>query len=291
MSDHMPMPEDGTGTAQPPTETAAPPPPPPSPEAARPRPWWKKKRYMIPVGALVLFSAAAALGDGDGSGTVPTAASSSPSTSVSSSASTPSASEEPAAAATSETPTPEVKSYAGDYAGAFGTFSALAKSGRGDAVVKLPAGVQGAILVATYKGSSNFAIHSLDSGNQSIDLLVNEIGRYSGTTMIEAEGDDVAKLKIEASGAWSIAVKPVAQAPVWKSSNTGKGDGVFLYEQGAADWAVVHSGKSNFAVKAEGNGDGLLINEIGAYKGVVPVSEGPAVIVVTADGSWTATKQ
>ncbi|WP_104178400.1 hypothetical protein [Cryobacterium sp. Y50] len=32
---------------------------------------------------------------------------------------------------------------------------------------------------------------------------------------------------------------------------------------------------------------GLLVNEIGAYSGTVPLSSGPSAIVVTADGNWT----
>jgi hypothetical protein len=32
---------------------------------------------------------------------------------------------------------------------------------------------------------------------------------------------------------------------------------------------------------------GLLVNEIGAYTGTVPLSSGPSVISVSADGNWT----
>ena len=32
---------------------------------------------------------------------------------------------------------------------------------------------------------------------------------------------------------------------------------------------------------------GLLVNEIGAYTGTVPLSAGPSVITVSADGNWT----
>ncbi len=39
---------------------------------------------------------------------------------------------------------------------------------------------------ATHKGSGNFTINSLDNGNQDVDLLVNDIGNYSGTTFIAA---------------------------------------------------------------------------------------------------------
>lgn len=32
---------------------------------------------------------------------------------------------------------------------------------------------------------------------------------------------------------------------------------------------------------------GLLINEIGTYEGTVPLSEGPSLITVNADGEWS----
>ena len=32
---------------------------------------------------------------------------------------------------------------------------------------------------------------------------------------------------------------------------------------------------------------GLLVNEIGAYSGTVPLSAGPSILTVTADGAWT----
>jgi hypothetical protein len=59
----------------------------------------------------------------------------------------------------------------------------------------------------------------------------------------------------------------------------------------ASDLKFTHTGSSNFVVEGVGNGDGLLVNEIGKYSGVVPVTDGPSVIVITADGSWTAAKQ
>jgi hypothetical protein len=34
---------------------------------------------------------------------------------------------------------------------------------------------------------------------------------------------------------------------------------------------------------------GLLINEIGPYSGTVPLSAGPSVITVGANGGWTLT--
>ena len=53
---------------------------------------------------------------------------------------------------------------------------------------------------------------------------------------------------------------------------------------------ATHDGTSNFAILERTDrafSYGLLVNEIGPYTGTVPLSEGPSVIVVTADGAWT----
>jgi hypothetical protein len=280
---------------QPPNESPQEPAAPPldAPAAAAKRQWWKKKRFLIPAGGLVAIAAIAGQG-GDDSANVgaPVAAPSSTSSVATTTTSITPTSVVAAPVTEEPTPTEEAVSYAGEYDEAFGTFKAFTKSGRGDSVVKFPSEIQGGILVATHKGSSNFIVHALDSGNQDVDGLVNEIGRYSGTVMIGESSDEAAaKLKIEADGAWTITLKPVSQAPLWKAKMAGKGDGVFLYEMPAADLAFTHKGDSNFIVHAIGNGDGGLINEIGAYKGTVPVSDGPAVITIRADGSWTAISQ
>ena len=94
-----------------------------------------------------------------------------------------------------------------------GTFPVVKKSGRGDGVVKLPRGFGVAMVSATHKGSSNFAIQVLDSDNSHTDLLVNDIGRYSGTTLLEDSNASAAKLKVTADGRWTIKVAPVPDRP------------------------------------------------------------------------------
>ena len=76
-----------------------------------------------------------------------------------------------------------------------------------------------------------------------------------------------------------------------KDSSSGKGDHVMLYELPAKDWRFAHSRLRNFAVKSDGDITDLFINEIGKYQGVVPISDRPSVIVITANGSWTAKSQ
>lgn len=259
------------------------------------KPWWKRKRVLIPSGVLVIALIGSITSQGGGTpaplaGAV-ASSSTSPSAVATTASTTPSASPE-ATPTPEETPTEEAPSYAGDYDGTFGTFAVLKKSGRGDAVVKLPAGLKGAVLVATHRGSSNFVIESLDSSNDSVDLLVNDIGRYTGTTFVgEGYNGSPTKLKIQADGRWTIEIKPVSKAPKMSEKSSGVGDAVLLYEMAAKDLMIKHKGKSNFVVNVVGNGDGLLVNEIGNYQGVVPIGEGPAVVVVTADGSWSVQAQ
>ncbi|WP_298860760.1 TM2 domain-containing protein [uncultured Microbacterium sp.] len=197
--------------------------------------------------------------------------------------------EEPAEA--EEPPAPEPGAAAASWANdRFGGFAPIQKSGTGDTVIDLPAGATGGIVVATHKGTRNFAVSVLDANNGSTgELLVNTIGAYSGTTAwgISALGEG-AKLQVTADGAWTFDIRPMGDAPLVAPSGTG--DAVFLYEGGAASLAATHAGSRNFVVQEE-TGEafsmGLLINDIGAYSGTVPLSAGPSVITVTADGAWT----
>ncbi|OJU40151.1 MAG: hypothetical protein BGN97_13955 [Microbacterium sp. 69-10] len=174
--------------------------------------------------------------------------------------------------------------------GKFGTFAPVQLSGTGDTVIDLPAGATGGIVVATHTGNRNFAVTVLDANNGSTgELLVNTIGAYSGATAwgISALGNGV-KLQVMADGAWTFDIRPMGDAPLVAAAGTG--DAVFLYEGGAASLAATHAGSRNFVVQEETGkafSMGLLINEIGAYNGTVPLAAGPSVITITADGAWT----
>ena len=66
--------------------------------------------------------------------------------------------------------------------------------------------------------------------------------------------------------------------------------GGYLFDGPAGKLTTTHSGSRNFIVPEE-TGEafsmGLLVNTIGAYTGTVPLSSGPSVISVRADGAWT----
>lgn len=174
----------------------------------------------------------------------------------------------------------------------FGTFTPATVTGTGDAVVPLPAGATAGIVTATHDGAANFAVQVLDAANQSTgELLVNTIGAYAGSTVfgLRAFGEGTT-LQVSADGAWSITVAPLSAAP--PLAPAGAGDGVFLYDGPVGTLTATHDGDGNFAV-SENTGAafefGLLINEIGPYSGTVPLSAGPSVVDVTANGGWTLT--
>ena len=197
------------------------------------------------------------------------------------------ASSEATPAAPEKKPVKTVQSWADS---AYGTFAPVTQTGRGDNIVTLPAGSKAGVVTAAHDGSSNFALSVLDASNASTgELLVNTIGAYAGTTAygFNALGTGTT-IQVTADGNWSITISPVSSAPAMAAAGTG--DGVFLYSGSVGKLTATHDGSSNFTV-SEGTGEafhyGLLVNEIGAYSGTIPLSSGPSAIVIGADGNWT----
>ena len=152
-------------------------------------------------------------------------------------------------------------------------------------------GVTAGIVSATHDGAANFAISVLDAENGSTgELLVNTIGSYSGTTLFGQGLSEPATLQVSADGAWSLTIAPMSAAPLL--APTGSGDAVVLYDGPTGALTATHDGDGNFAV-SEDTGSvlefGLLINEIGPYSGTVPLSAGPSVVSIKANGGWTMT--
>ena len=170
-------------------------------------------------------------------------------------------------------------------------FDPIRVTGRGDDVVTIDKPDIPAIVEITHQGSSNFVVTNFDHSGERIELLVNEIGAYSGTRPIDfAQSEWTNRLEIQADGSWTVEVKPMSSAKtvlVPTSNLSGKGDSVILLAGSDPDTAVIsHPGDSNFVVQAFGNSRRLLVNEIGEYEGTVIVPRDTAVLEVVADGGW-----
>ena len=167
--------------------------------------------------------------------------------------------------------------------------------GRGDKVVRLKLDEDTAYIAAiSHRGSSNFVVTSLTAEGDDIDLLVNEIGRYSGVRPLSFN-DTPAALKVEADGTWKIVVRTAAKAPLWSGNGSGKGDAVLRVADGVATGlgtvTITHKGSSNFVVSSYETSSGdLLVNEIGKYNGEVLLPSGTLIVEIVADGNWTMRK-
>jgi hypothetical protein len=172
-------------------------------------------------------------------------------------------------------------------------FAPVVHDGEGDTVLDVTAIADKPGLVhAVFTGSFNNVVWVVDGNGQQIDLLVNAIGPYDGTTLLsESVLGTPTHLQVQATGGWHIEIVPLSQVTRVAGPHAGTGDAVFFTEQpGIATFT--HDGSLVFTVWAHGERrlEQLIVNAIGAYSGqvIVPGPEG-ALIEITADGNWSYT--
>ncbi len=169
-------------------------------------------------------------------------------------------------------------------------------TGHGDAVIKASA-VDGAgepgVATITHDGKSNFAVWTLDSNVNQLDLLVNTIGAYNGTVLFDKQSNQhTESLQITADGNWTVTLHSIRALRNFDATGTtGHGDDVLVYRGSAGAATLTHDGSSNFAVWTYGDQTNLVVNEIGAYNGTVRWTKGPEIVAVTADGNWSIAVQ
>ncbi len=186
--------------------------------------------------------------------------------------------QQPEDAAPEEAPEPQPQQPA--------TFEAVTIEGHGDDVIDVPA-IDDRPLVAsfTHTGASNFAVISYTPDGERVDLLVNEIGDYTGTVPYNFS-EVVGELEITADGPWTVTLRDLADQPTLDRTAEGRGDEVLVLEGASGRLSATHDGTSNFALLAWGERRQLLVNEIGGYGGTVRMEPAIALEIV-ADGSWT----
>jgi hypothetical protein len=149
----------------------------------------------------------------------------------------------------------------------------------------------------THNGDRNFAVWLMDSDGNREDLLVNEIGSFSGSHAIGIKKAEKYLLDITADGRWTVKI----EQPRYTSAQgipitfTGEGqkasDPCYL-EKGLVRFKMTHDGDRNFAIwllDSKGNREDLLVNEIGEFDGSKALgisSSGAYVLDITADGNW-----
>lgn len=149
-----------------------------------------------------------------------------------------------------------------------------------------------AFFSAEHTGGSNFVLEFMDENGNQLNLLVNEIGSYNGTTAATIPDSGEYLLNVTADGSWNIDITQSIPSDVPSAPTTLEGNGddvVFVnLDSGLTHLEFSHLGESNFIVMV--NDQNLLVNEIGNYEGsqAQQVQDpGTYAISVKADGNWS----
>jgi hypothetical protein len=175
----------------------------------------------------------------------------------------------------------------------YGSLSSQTIDGYGDNIVTWNG--NGGIISFKHTGSGYVGVTTYGINGEYIDLLVNEVGNYSGNHLFGIwSGEDVSEFEIQADGSWEISLKSVSSGAKKVSGTSISGIG--------ADVINATSACEYNKIQISNNGDGyfgvwaispkslfpedLLVNEVGTYSGVVRLPEDFELIVVEADGNW-----
>ncbi|KZB82573.1 hypothetical protein [Amycolatopsis regifaucium] len=128
--------------------------------------------------------------------------------------------------------------------------------------------------------------------NTENELIVNDSGPYRGTQWInDMPGYQAKTFTIKANAAWTLTVTDESGLPVLEPGKpvSGKNEAVFSVPDAVASVALTtkNSGRVAVWVHSGGHSD-LPVNQLGDYKGDIPVS-GPAFVSIEGDGTWTLT--
>lgn len=241
-------------------------------------PFYKKKPFIIAAIVIVVLVVFGIIGGGN----------SSSSTNTSSNANTSNATQSTNTNSNSSNTTQAKKTLA-DVLASAGSFDAVTLTGSGDDVIDIPCAGKPCLMTISHSGSRNFAVHTVNSSGSNIDLLVNEIGPYSGVVTDWSKYQNATVLSITADGAWSVTFEPMSSVHIAQNGETFTGPNVVGIDvDSISKINFTHDGVSNFSVKGIGTSTSkLLVNEIGAYQGTVVWSNPQAFFIVEADGNWS----
>jgi hypothetical protein len=165
-------------------------------------------------------------------------------------------------------------------------------SGQSDSVVNITyPSSKAALLHATYQGDSNFVVTGFDATGGQGELFVNTIGHYDGVRLMNVDTQSTpARLQVQASGPWSIAITAATGAPVATSPGhfDGIGDQAILVHGSASTGHFHNTGDANFVVNSySASNRQLLVNEIGAFDGMEIIPTGTILMEVQSNGGWS----
>ena len=168
----------------------------------------------------------------------------------------------------------------------------VAHTGTGNRVLTIAKPESGPVLMTTTNEGSDqlFTVYALDAGLADGDLLVNAIGSYTGRSILDSDGAiETQRLRISGGGTWQIVLEPLTAARTMTTAIAGTGDDVIWYRGPLGVATVSNEGPDELFTVYFYGGDGeeLLVNEIGSYEGETTIKQGPAFLEIDGGGSWS----
>jgi hypothetical protein len=162
--------------------------------------------------------------------------------------------------------------------------------------VTLSTGTEPVILHITHHGPGHFVVDALDGRLRSGSQLVYTHGPFTCRSLVNADDRPVRALRVQADGAWTVAVTPVSGAVTLEGRAHRPASDVLRYEGGPAIATLRHEGDprstdggyflvDTFAPDGHGFLD-ELVNHVGAWRGEVPLP-GPCLLYARSDGPWS----
>lgn len=147
------------------------------------------------------------------------------------------------------------------------------------------------LIFQTAPGDDHIAVYGVNGQGETTMFAVNAIGQYTGTTMWAIEDDPVIAFRIECATGWSLAIRPVSDAPVWQGSDvTGTGDSVLVLDEpvnGFMTVAINATSDGNTAVWAHSTDQShLLFNFVGPTQEETVLPAGVWLVTVHSDAPW-----
>ncbi|NUS18148.1 MAG: TerD family protein [Streptomyces sp.] len=183
-------------------------------------------------------------------------------------------------------------------------FQPYVQRGRGNGVVSVDVALPpGPVIVeARHEGGGYFGAHTLDRRNQNGDLLFNTTVRdFHGRALVRVPEGRPLRLRVESDNAWTVLVQPLSVARrLGTAPLSGRGPEVVVYEGTAADLDVEYAGDEDgegyFGLTSheassldDPDAYDLLVNDTGRLRQAAPLTDGPLLLVLEADGPWQLT--
>jgi hypothetical protein len=154
------------------------------------------------------------------------------------------------------------------------------------------------IVTGAHNGQGTFAVRLEPAGGDSL-LVFERSGRYRGQTFVAEPGPGRARVRVQASGPWTLRfAQPTADpaAPALPGEFTGRGSRVLAVQAPASFRAAVaarHDGGGRFIARLVGYGGNagtqVLFDQTGAFsdRTTTDVAVGTYLLAIQADGSWS----